>query len=59
MGRDFGSSDSSVDITNNFTVSLITGAGSTTTVDFPDGFIEIIKPNSDRVRVPYYSISRF
>lgn len=59
IGRDFGAVDSAVDVTNNFTVSLVTGAGSVTTLDFPDGFIEIVKPNGDRVRVPYYSLSRF
>lgn len=59
VGREYGASDSAVDITNNISVSLVTGNGTIQTLDFPDGFIEIIKPNGDRVRVPYYALSRF
>lgn len=59
VGREYGADDSAVDIVQNFTVNLISGAGSVTTLDLPDGFIELIKPNGDRVRVPYYALSRF
>lgn len=59
VGRDFGADDSAVDVLNNISVSLVTGLGTLTTVDFPDGFIELVKPNGERVRVPYYALSRF
>jgi len=59
MGRQFGADDAAVDISNNISVSLVTGLGTLTTVDFPDGFIELVKPNGDRVRVPFYELSRF
>lgn len=59
IGRSFGDDDSSVQIVKNFTVSLVSGAGSVTVLDFPDEFLDLVKPNGDRVRVPVYSLSRF
>jgi len=59
IGRTYGANDGAVEVVNNFTVSLVTGAGSVTTLDLPDGFIDLIKPNGDRVRVPFYELSRF
>lgn len=59
VGREYGADDTAITDTANISVSLVTGLGTLDVVDFPDGFIELIKPNGDRVRVPYYSISRF
>ena len=59
IGREFGADDTAIDEVKNISVSTITGLGTITVIDFPDGFIEIIKPNGDRVRVPYYALSRF
>lgn len=59
VGRDFGADDTAITDTADISVSLVTGLGTLNVVDFPDGFIELIKPNGDRVRVPYYSLSRF
>lgn len=59
IGREYGANDGAVDVLNNISVSLVTGLGTLTTVDFPDGFIDLIKPNGERVRVPYYALSRF
>lgn len=59
IGREYGADDSAVTDTANITVSLVTGLGTLDVVDFPDGFIELVKPNGERVRVPYYSLSRF
>lgn len=59
VGREYGADDTAITDTANISVSLVTGLGTLDVVDFPDGFIELIKPNGDRVRVPYYSLSRF
>lgn len=59
VGREYGADDSAVTDTADISVNIVTGLGTLDVVDFPDGFIEIIKPNGERVRVPYYSISRF
>lgn len=58
-GRVYGDSDSSVTNTINFTVDTMSGDGSIDALDFPDGYIDFIRPNGERVRVPYYSLSRF
>ena len=59
VGREFGADDTAITDTADISVSLVTGLGTLDVVDFPDGFIEIIKPNGERVRVPYYALSRF
>lgn len=59
VGREYGANDGAIDVLNNISVSLVTGLGTLTTVDFPDGFIELIRPNGERVRVPYYALNRF
>lgn len=59
VGREFGADDNAIKEIANISVSLVTGLGTLDVVDFPDGFIELIKPNGDRVRVPYYALSRF
>lgn len=59
IGRDYGADDTAVTDSANVSVSLVTGTGTLDVVDFPDGFIDLIKPNGERVRVPYYSLSRF
>lgn len=59
IGREYGADDSAITDTANISVSLVTGLGTLDVVDFPDGFIELVKPNGERIRVPYYSLSRF
>lgn len=59
VGREYGADDTAVTDTADISVSIVTGLGTLDVVDFPDGFIEIIKPNGERVRVPYYALSRF
>lgn len=59
IGREYGANDVAVTDTVGLTVSLVTGLGTLDVLDFPDGYIDLIKPNGERVRVPYYALSRF
>lgn len=59
IGIKVGANDTGVDIVNNFTVSLITGNGSVTTLDFPDGFLKTKLQDGSLVYIPYYSATRF
>ena len=59
VGREYGANDVAVTDTVGLTVSLVTGLGTLDVLDFPDGYIDLIKPNGERVRVPYYALSRF
>lgn len=59
VGRVYGDDDTATTLTVNFVVNTMTGAGSVDVLDFPDGFLEIIKADGQRVRLPYYSLSRF
>jgi hypothetical protein len=59
IGREYGANDVAVTETVAVSVDIGTGLGTLDVLGFPDGYIDIIKPNGDRVRVPYYSLSRF
>jgi len=59
IGIKVGANDTGVDIVNNFTVSLITGNGSVTTLDFPDGFLKKKLQDGSLAYIPYYSATRF
>lgn len=59
IGIKTGANDAAVDVVNNFTVSLITGNGSVTTLDYPDGFLKLKLSDGTLVYLPYYSGTRF
>lgn len=59
VGQPKGANDGAVDATISITIGAGGGTDTEQVLDFPDGFIEIIKPNGDRVLVPTYDLSRF
>lgn len=59
IGQPKGANDAAVDTTLSITIGAGGGTDTEQILDFPDGFIELIKPNGDRVLVPTYNLSRF
>jgi hypothetical protein len=55
FGQPSGGNDGAVDQT----ITIGDMGGSASVPDFPDGFLEAIRPNGDRVLLPTYSKSRF
>lgn len=59
VGQPSADADSAVTLVLPISVDIMTGLGSINILDFPDGFIEVIRPNGERVLVPTYNKSRF
>lgn len=59
VGQPSAGADSAVTLALPISVDTMTGLGSIDILDFPDGFLEVIRPNGQRVLVPTYDKSRF
>ncbi len=59
VGREYGANDVAVTESVAVSVDIGTGLGTLNVLGFPDGYIDLIKTNGDRVRLPYYALSRF
>lgn len=55
VGAPSGAADTAVDRT----ISVGAGGGSFDVLDYPDGFLEFTTPAGDKVKIPYYSLTRF
>lgn len=59
IGQPSGANDGAVDTTLSITIGAGGGTDTEQILDFPDGFIEVIRPSGERVLVPTYNKSRF
>ncbi len=59
FGQPSSSNDTAVDTTISITIGAGGGTDTADVLDFPDGFLEAIRPNGDRVLIPTYLKSRF
>lgn len=59
FGQPKGANDAAVDVTLSITIGADGGTDTEQILDFPDGFLEAIRPNGDRVLIPTYLKSRF
>lgn len=59
FGQPRGADNDAVDTTLEITIGAGGGTATEQILAFPDGFIEGIKPNGDRVLIPTYLKSRF